>query len=163
VSVGVCVGLLTMWRTAARLVGYEQAQAEARGAHEGPVWSLAFHPVGHILCSGSNDCSAKFWCRNRPGEIPRDGGARGHGCVHSLASPQRPLRSFPHPREHTHTPDVCPSSDSLKPLGKTWGDQKPLVWEHRLEFLKLNNLKHVQIELASHLSPIQAAHNHSAL
>jgi WD40 repeat protein len=49
-----------------RLVGYEAAQAEARGAHEGPVWSLDYHPVGHILCSGSNDCSAKFWCRNRP-------------------------------------------------------------------------------------------------
>ena len=26
-------------------------------AHEGMVWSLAWHPLGHILCSGSNDHS----------------------------------------------------------------------------------------------------------
>lgn len=32
------------------LVGYPQPQAEARGAHEGPVWSLEYHPMGHILC-----------------------------------------------------------------------------------------------------------------
>ena len=24
-------------------------------AHEGMVWSLAWHPMGHILASGSND------------------------------------------------------------------------------------------------------------
>lgn len=24
-------------------------------AHEGMIWSLAWHPLGHILCSGSND------------------------------------------------------------------------------------------------------------
>ena len=24
-------------------------------AHEGIVWSLSWHPLGHILCSGSND------------------------------------------------------------------------------------------------------------
>lgn len=29
-------------------------------AHDGMVWSLAWHPLGHILCSGSNDHSRYF-------------------------------------------------------------------------------------------------------
>ncbi|SZF04409.1 unnamed protein product [Blumeria hordei] len=37
-------------------------------AHEFPVWSLDWHPLGHILASGSNDRSTKFWTRARPGE-----------------------------------------------------------------------------------------------
>eukprot|EP00931_Biecheleriopsis_adriatica_P075456 TRINITY_DN4930_c0_g1_i1.p1 TRINITY_DN4930_c0_g1~~TRINITY_DN4930_c0_g1_i1.p1 ORF type:complete len:571 (+),score=142.20 TRINITY_DN4930_c0_g1_i1:87-1799(+) len=37
-------------------------------AHEGPVWSLAWHPMGHLLVSGSNDYSARFWSRGRPGD-----------------------------------------------------------------------------------------------
>ncbi|POS82471.1 WD40 repeat-like protein, partial [Erysiphe pulchra] len=38
-------------------------------AHEFPVWSLNWHPLGHILASGSNDRSTKFWTRARPGEM----------------------------------------------------------------------------------------------
>ena len=41
-------------------------------AHEGMVWSLAWHPLGHILCSGSNDHTSKFWTRSRPGEQLKD-------------------------------------------------------------------------------------------
>ncbi len=37
-------------------------------AHEFPVWSLDWHPLGHILASGSNDRSTKFWTRARPGD-----------------------------------------------------------------------------------------------
>ena len=37
-------------------------------AHESAVWSLAWHPLGHLLASGSNDHSIKFWCRSRPGD-----------------------------------------------------------------------------------------------
>lgn len=36
------------------------------------MWTLAWHPVGHILCSGSNDHTVKFWTRNRPGDQMRD-------------------------------------------------------------------------------------------
>ncbi|TQS36801.1 hypothetical protein Golomagni_02739 [Golovinomyces magnicellulatus] len=38
-------------------------------AHEFPVWSLDWHPLGHLLASGSNDRSTKFWTRARPGEM----------------------------------------------------------------------------------------------
>ncbi len=41
-------------------------------AHESLIWSLAWHPIGHILCSGSNDHTSKFWTRNRPGDKMRD-------------------------------------------------------------------------------------------
>lgn len=41
-------------------------------AHDSIVWTLAWHPLGHILCSGSNDHSSKFWTRNRPGDQMKD-------------------------------------------------------------------------------------------
>lgn len=37
-------------------------------AHEFAVWTLAWHPLGHILTSGSNDRVTRFWARPRPGE-----------------------------------------------------------------------------------------------
>ena len=38
-------------------------------AHDYSVWSLDWHPLGHILASGSNDRATRFWTRARPGEI----------------------------------------------------------------------------------------------
>ncbi|SPO20784.1 related to PFS2 - polyadenylation factor I subunit 2 [Ustilago trichophora] len=35
-------------------------------AHESNVWSLEWHPFGHLLCSGSNDHMTRFWERARP-------------------------------------------------------------------------------------------------
>ncbi|KAH9606195.1 hypothetical protein KSS87_016807 [Heliosperma pusillum] len=54
------------------LVGHETPQIEIQNAHDGAVWDLSWHPVGYILCSGSNDHTTKFWCRNRPGDTGRD-------------------------------------------------------------------------------------------
>ena len=55
------------------LVGAGEApHAEIKGGHEGAILSLAWHPAGHILVSGSADNTTKFWCRNRPGEVARD-------------------------------------------------------------------------------------------
>lgn len=41
---------------------------ELEFAHDSNVWSLAFHPLGHILCSASNDHTTRFWSRGRPGQ-----------------------------------------------------------------------------------------------
>ncbi|VDP81561.1 unnamed protein product [Echinostoma caproni] len=41
-------------------------------AHESMIWSLAWHPFGHILVSGANDFATKFWTRNRPGDVLKD-------------------------------------------------------------------------------------------
>ncbi|KAK0709117.1 WD40-repeat-containing domain protein [Lasiosphaeria miniovina] len=37
-------------------------------AHDFAIWSLDWHPLGHILASGSNDRITRFWSRARPGE-----------------------------------------------------------------------------------------------
>ncbi|CAN1187021.1 Flowering time control protein FY [Linum perenne] len=54
------------------LVGHETPQIEVPTAHDSSVWDLAWHPIGYLLCSGSNDHTTKFWCRNRPGDTARD-------------------------------------------------------------------------------------------
>ena len=46
----------------------EEPLAVLEGAHESSVFSLDWHPIGHILCSGSNDHHTKFWIRHRPGD-----------------------------------------------------------------------------------------------
>lgn len=47
-------------------------QSEVMGAHEGPIWSLAWNPLGHLLCTGGGDFCARFWCRARPGDAFRE-------------------------------------------------------------------------------------------
>lgn len=36
-------------------------------AHDSSIWSLDWHPLGHILASGSNDHYTRFWSRSQPG------------------------------------------------------------------------------------------------
>lgn len=50
------------------LVGTEKEVGGMELAHDSVVWSLSWHPLGHILASGSNDHTCKFWTRNRPGD-----------------------------------------------------------------------------------------------
>ncbi|KAJ2488574.1 WD repeat-containing protein 33 [Coemansia sp. RSA 2050] len=52
-------------------------KGEVQGAHSSQIWSLAWHPMGHVLASGSNDHTTKFWCRPRPAELlPTELGGR---------------------------------------------------------------------------------------
>lgn len=60
-------GTIMFWQ-----VGTDKEVGGMEEAHEGMVWSLAWHPMGHILASGSNDHTTKFWTRNRPGDKMRD-------------------------------------------------------------------------------------------
>ncbi len=53
-------------------VGADKEVGAIETAHDNWVWALAWHPAGHILCSGSNDHNCKFWTRNRPGDTMRD-------------------------------------------------------------------------------------------
>jgi polyadenylation factor subunit 2 len=52
-------------------------------AHDQAIWSLEWHPLGHILATGSNDNNTKFWSRNRPGDTQED--------IFGLASTTNPL------------------------------------------------------------------------
>ncbi|EFI28472.1 polyadenylation factor subunit 2 [Coprinopsis cinerea okayama7 len=45
-----------------------QPRAVLSQAHDSNVWSLTYHPLGHILVSGSNDHTTRFWSRERPGD-----------------------------------------------------------------------------------------------
>lgn len=38
-------------------------------AHEGQIWSMDFHPVGHLLATGSSDHTTRWWSRGRPGTL----------------------------------------------------------------------------------------------
>ncbi|XP_048581038.1 pre-mRNA 3' end processing protein WDR33 isoform X2 [Nematostella vectensis] len=60
-------GAIMFWMS-----GSDKDVGNMESAHEGMVWSLAWHPLGHILCSGSNDHTSKFWTRNRLGDRMRD-------------------------------------------------------------------------------------------
>jgi len=60
-------GAILFWH-----VGADKEVGAIEQAHDSIVWTLAWHPLGHILCSGSNDHSSKFWTRNRPGDPMRD-------------------------------------------------------------------------------------------
>ncbi|KUF80886.1 pre-mRNA 3' end processing protein WDR33 [Phytophthora nicotianae] len=52
-------GSLMYWE-----VGKENALASIPQAHDTAVWDIQWHPVGHVVATGST----KFWCRNRPGD-----------------------------------------------------------------------------------------------
>ncbi|KAI9006175.1 WD40-repeat-containing domain protein, partial [Gaertneriomyces semiglobifer] len=49
-------------------VGIDHHVAAIPTAHESSVFALDWHPMGHILVSGSNDHTTRFWTRCRPGE-----------------------------------------------------------------------------------------------
>ncbi|KAG0233822.1 hypothetical protein BGW42_007193 [Actinomortierella wolfii] len=53
-------------------MGQSEPAGLMENAHDSNVWSLDWHPVGHILVSGSNDHTTRFWTRNRPGESMQD-------------------------------------------------------------------------------------------
>ena len=40
------------------------------GAHDASIWSVSFHPLGHLLVTGSHDNCTKFWARPMPGDPP---------------------------------------------------------------------------------------------
>ena len=46
----------------------EKSLGSLVGAHDGLCLSLDWHPVGHILASGSLDSSVRFWIRQRPSD-----------------------------------------------------------------------------------------------
>lgn len=60
---GAANGSLLYW-----LVGRPSSQGEVRGAHEAGITALAWHPEGHVVCTGSSDHMLRFWARPRPGD-----------------------------------------------------------------------------------------------
>ncbi|WFD28412.1 pre-mRNA cleavage and polyadenylation factor (CPF) complex subunit [Malassezia nana] len=74
-------------------------------AHESNVWSLQWHPLGHLLASGSNDHTTRFWSRGRPGE-------QVEASQDSTSGPSDPWADF------AETDDVIPG---LAPVSRPTG------------------------------------------
>ncbi|KAJ8328267.1 pre-mRNA cleavage and polyadenylation factor (CPF) complex subunit [Batrachochytrium dendrobatidis] len=53
-------------------VGSDTPLATMEHAHDNSVYSLDWHPLGHMLVSGSNDHTTRWWTRNRPGDAMYD-------------------------------------------------------------------------------------------
>ena len=53
-----------------KMHGGMQARVQTASPHDQTpsVLCLAWHPLGHLLCSGSGDHYIRFWCRSRPGD-----------------------------------------------------------------------------------------------
>eukprot|EP00180_Rhodochaete_pulchella_P000513 Plantae.Rhodophyta-Rhodochaete_pulchella.ctg1366.p1 GENE.Plantae.Rhodophyta-Rhodochaete_pulchella.ctg1366~~Plantae.Rhodophyta-Rhodochaete_pulchella.ctg1366.p1 ORF type:complete len:447 (+),score=49.68 Plantae.Rhodophyta-Rhodochaete_pulchella.ctg1366:27-1343(+) len=62
-------GSLYFWETLS-----SEPIAEIANAHQGTIWDLDWHPVGHILVTSSHDHATKFWTRNRPGDFVTEKG-----------------------------------------------------------------------------------------
>jgi hypothetical protein len=62
-ATGSMSGCMQQWN-----VGIDFPQAEVLHAHDTAIWDLQWHPLGHLLLTGSHDHTAKFWARSRPGD-----------------------------------------------------------------------------------------------
>lgn len=58
ISTGGSEGSIIFW-----LIGEEQPLGQVEGGHESLIWRMAWHPMGHVLATASNDHSTKFWSR----------------------------------------------------------------------------------------------------
>lgn len=54
------------------ILGRKSPAAKMPTAHDSSVWDMKWHPMGHVLATGSNDHSTKFWIRNKPSDSLRD-------------------------------------------------------------------------------------------
>ncbi|KXS15161.1 WD40 repeat-like protein [Gonapodya prolifera JEL478] len=66
-SSGGANGEMMFWQ-----VGADIPEGTVEYAHESNIWSLDYHPLGHLLSTASNDHTTRFWTRNRPGETLHD-------------------------------------------------------------------------------------------
>ncbi|TGZ59096.1 hypothetical protein CRM22_009268 [Opisthorchis felineus] len=91
------------------LAGTDTELGAVENAHESMIWSLAWHPLGHILVSGANDFATKFWTRNRPGDMLKE--------TASSAATDSLLQAVNHGVNDTETADhLSITNDLLKAL-----------------------------------------------
>jgi len=49
-------------------LGQDKPLENIQQAHDATIWSIAWHPFGHLVASGSHDNCCRFWSRCRPGD-----------------------------------------------------------------------------------------------
>lgn len=125
-------GAMLFW-----LVGNEKEVGLMETAHEQAIWTLKWHPLGHILASGSNDNNTKFWTRNKPGDLLEDfygmvtthpfdqsggqmgqtvvGGAVGRHYQQPAQEMESPTKRDVHPSGHQPVPWAAASNRGIPP------------------------------------------------
>lgn len=86
-------------------------------AHNKTIWSMDYHPVGHILATSSVDNTVKFWIRQRP-VLPADTPEDLEEAEEEIPGISRPFErvlGYPHPGTLGH------SRTLIKGLGHTDG------------------------------------------
>jgi len=114
--------------------GGEEPVSSLMGAHDNIVWSLDWHPLGHLMATGSADCSVRFWMRNRPGDNMMDRFTVGRAAADALGLPEPRAASYNPPQQTEpdlelqrslpgigSRPAAPPSSASLPGLGAYMG------------------------------------------
>ncbi len=66
---------------AAELMQHAALQAEVSGAHEGGLSTMAWHPLGHMLATGSNDLTIRFWTSSKASSGRQRQQARSNAAV----------------------------------------------------------------------------------
>ena len=61
----------------APIASVANSKFENGAGHESGVFAMAWHPMGHMLATGSNDNVTKFWVRPRPGDGTEYKGVEG--------------------------------------------------------------------------------------
>lgn len=63
-ATGAYDGSMAMWRA-----GHDDGcVAEIPLAHDGTIWDMEWHPLGHVLATCSYDNMTRFWTRHEPGD-----------------------------------------------------------------------------------------------
>lgn len=71
-------------------LNYQSALAGFQQAHAGSIWSLNYHPMGHLLASSAHDASSRMWARVRPGDTRPDLFVPGAIADEELTMPRYP-------------------------------------------------------------------------
>lgn len=87
-------------------------------AHEFAIWSMEYHPMGHILCTGSNDRITRFWVRPRPGETDtyRDRYHIGEAAAEAMGTHDRSRRRMMREEEEEAEDEEAALVDQKMPV-----------------------------------------------
>jgi polyadenylation factor subunit 2 len=118
-------------------------------AHEGMIWDMSWHPLGHMLVSGSNDHTTlvsilleydsfffflfrRFWTRNRPGDTVLERSEDGI-LLHASRLEQMHREELEHERvsEEMNMPGLGFEGGLLEQLQQQQGkftDKKPQIY-----------------------------------
>lgn len=104
ISTGGSEGSIIFW-----YIGEEQPLGMVEGGHESLIWRMAWHPMGHVLATASNDHSTKFWSRAVTNEVSlKDdiGSMKGADLIADINKTQKAESGLEEPEEEIEIPGL---------------------------------------------------------